>query len=471
MLYIIFLLYIQLIFISNEINIKEKDIDDMFKSEFPSTHLKTVSVILVDKTNIIFNKTYGKFKVNSNTPFNLGSISKSFTALGILQLIEKGKITFNQHLNEFKNLKNYLKEDILKKITIGELLNHTSGLEAMKFKYKKSKQGKFSYSNMGYGLLAKIIENISEKSFSDYMKENIFSRLNMQNYAMDYKDAKKNGLIKSYRNFYGFYYESNNIKDEMSDKFMIPAGFISISMDDMIKYLQFHLNKDNIFEDASKMLEIMYNGTIKVQDSIYYGMGIISETINNHKVYYHTGETSSFSNIFFVIPDLEIAGSVLINAQNYLSFNVHLKIRMDLINLLVKDDYDKIGNEYVSTHLMYDIIFILANLIPIGILIFFIIRIKKKKEPMWIQKGIKGKIIIVLDVIFLFLLPIYLINLSSSFESVLDAYFTIIFLINELFFLLIFKICFFLWYKFKSKFKFKKEFLNDPIINELEINN
>ena len=120
---------------------------------------------------------------------------------------------------------------------------------------------------------------------------------------------------------------------------------------------------------------------------------------------------------------------------------------------------------------MYDIIFILANLIPIGILIFFIIRIKKKKEPMWIQKGIKGKIIIVLDVIFLFLLPIYLINLSSSFESVLDAYFTIIFLINELFFLLIFKICFFLWYKFKSKFKFKKEFLNDPIINELEINN
>jgi hypothetical protein len=298
------------------------------------------------------------------------------------------------------------------------------------------------------------------------MKENIFIPLNMQNYATDYDDAKKNGLIKSYRNFYGFYYESNNIKDEMSDKFMIPAGFISISMDDMIKYLQFHLNKDNIFEDASKMLEIMYNGTIKVQDSIYYGMGIISETINNHKVYYHTGETSSFSNIFFVIPDLEIAGSVLINAQNYLSFNVHLKIRMDLINLLVKNDYDKIGNEYVSTHLKYDIIFILANLIPIGIFIFFIIRIKKKKEPMWIQKGIKSKIIIAIDIIFLFLLPIYLINLSSTFESILDAYFTIILLIIELFFLLVFKICYVLY--FKSKFK--NQTLSESLINnDIEI--
>ena len=147
-------------------------------------------------------------------------------------------------MNEFDNLKKYLKEDILKKITVGELLNHTSGLESMKFKFKESNKGKFSYSNIGYGLLGKIIENISNKTYSDYMKENIFSRLNMLNYATDYKDAKKNGLIKSYRNFYGFYYESNNIKDEMSNTFMIPAGFISISMNDMEKYLKFHLNKD-----------------------------------------------------------------------------------------------------------------------------------------------------------------------------------------------------------------------------------
>ena len=340
----------------------------------------------------------------------------------------------------------------------------------MKFKYKKSNKGKFSYSNIGYGLLAKIIENISNKTYSDYMKENIFSRLNMQNYATDYENAKKNNLIKSYRNFYGFYYESNKIKDEMSNKFMIPAGFISISINDMEKYLKFHLNKDNnIFANSTKMLEIMYNGTIKAYNSFLYGMGIWSETINKHEVYYHYGETSSFSNNFFIIPDIGIAGSILINSQNYLTYSIISQFKMTLIKLLVKEDYDKIGNKYVLMHLLFDIIYIVANLIPIGLLIFYIIRIIKKKEPMWIQKGIKSKIIIALDIIFLFLLPIYLINLSSVVETIQDAYFTMILLINELFFLLVFKICFVLYYyKYKVKNKTLEEYI---LMNEKEIIN
>ena len=89
--YVIFLFYIQLIFISNEINIAE--INNKLETEFESSHLKTASVLLVNKTDILFNKTYGSFKVKSNTPFNLGSISKSFTALGILQLIENKNLS------------------------------------------------------------------------------------------------------------------------------------------------------------------------------------------------------------------------------------------------------------------------------------------------------------------------------------------------------------------------------------------
>ncbi len=102
MYFVLFLFYIQLIFISNEINIAE--INNKLETEFKSSHLKTASVLLVNKTDILFNKTYGSFKVKSNTPFNLGSISKSFTALGILQLIENKNLSLNQNLNEFKKI-------------------------------------------------------------------------------------------------------------------------------------------------------------------------------------------------------------------------------------------------------------------------------------------------------------------------------------------------------------------------------
>ncbi len=72
----------------------------------------------------------------------------------------------------------------------------------------------------------------------------------------------------------------NNIKDEMSDKFMILVGFITISMNDMEIIFKFHLNKgENIFDNVKIMLEIMYNGTIKAYNSFLYGMGIWSETI------------------------------------------------------------------------------------------------------------------------------------------------------------------------------------------------
>ena len=125
----------------------------------------------------------------------------------------------------------------------------------------------------------------------------------------------------------------------------------------------------------------MYNGTIKAYDSFLYGMGIWCETINDHKVYYHYGETSSFSNNFFIIPDMEIAGSVLIHSQHYLTYSIISQFKMTLINLLVKKDYNKIGNKYVLNHLLFDIIYIVVNLIPIGLLVFYIIRIKKKKEP------------------------------------------------------------------------------------------
>ena len=85
-----------------------------------------------------------------------------------------------------------------------------------------------------------------------------------------------------------------------------------------------------------------------------------------------------------------IAGSILINSQNYLTYSIISQFKMTLIKLLVKEDYDKIGNKYVLMHLLFDIIYIVANLIPIGLLIFYFIRIIKKKEPMWIQKGIKS---------------------------------------------------------------------------------
>ena len=164
-------------------------LDKLIESNMKLAKLKTVGIIIVNKTSPIFKKVYGETdKVSLTSPFILGSVSKSFTALGILKL----KINLDQTLDKF-DLKEYIDENDAKYITISELLNHTSGLDSMTRKIT-GKRGTFAYSNYGFALLGKIIEKVSKKTYHNYMKETIFEKLNMNNSYAEYN----NEIIDSY---------------------------------------------------------------------------------------------------------------------------------------------------------------------------------------------------------------------------------------------------------------------------------
>ena len=101
--------------------------------------------------------------ITEETPFLIGSVTKSFTALSIY----KEKIDINQTLDKFDYLKKYIDEEYAKEITISELLNHTSGL--LSFGPNRiNKQGEMSYSNYGFALLGKILEHKTNKTYFYY---------------------------------------------------------------------------------------------------------------------------------------------------------------------------------------------------------------------------------------------------------------------------------------------------------------
>ncbi|VEH22877.1 Penicillin-binding protein E [Chryseobacterium nakagawai] len=105
-----------------------------------------------------------KAKINSNTIFAIGSVSKQFTAVMILLQMEQGK------LNVTDKVSKYLKEFQIKEyenITIHQLLNHTSGLNMMGGKLMFKSGTDFYYSNDGFNALGKIVETVSGKSYDD----------------------------------------------------------------------------------------------------------------------------------------------------------------------------------------------------------------------------------------------------------------------------------------------------------------
>lgn len=192
-------------------------------------------VVLIKRGNEeVFSGAYGyanrSWKVNNSlkTRFRIASISKMFTAVGILQLIEEGKLAFNTKTTEYLNLKN---SKIPKDVTVESLLTHTSGiadyfdesqgdeeweklwsgipiykmrkledyLDLFMDKEPVSKVNeKYYYNGAGYILLGLMIEKASGLSYFDYIRENIFSKINMKDSDFLSLDVAEESVAEGY---------------------------------------------------------------------------------------------------------------------------------------------------------------------------------------------------------------------------------------------------------------------------------
>ena len=164
------------------------------------------NVLIAEKGNIIYQKSFGKADLEKNLPLNsesvfeLASVSKQFTAMGIMILKKQNKLSYDDSLRKF------FPELPYHNITVLQLLQHTSGLpdymplfnehwdstkiavnsDIIKLlsQYKPdtlfAPGAKWEYSNTGYALLASIIEKVSGKKFGEFLRKNIFEPLGMK---------------------------------------------------------------------------------------------------------------------------------------------------------------------------------------------------------------------------------------------------------------------------------------------------
>ncbi|WP_458071184.1 serine hydrolase domain-containing protein [Rhodanobacter sp. BL-MT-08] len=157
--------------------------------------------------------------VDHRTKFHIGSIGKMFTAVAIAQLVEAGKLSWNDTLA--KLVPEYPDQATAKKITVWELLHHTAGLgdfmvrdyfeHAARFvnpvdyltliarQPKLSEPGKgLNYSNAGYLLLGRVVENVSGENYFDYIQHHVFEPAQMASSGFDSEDEIVPGLAVGY---------------------------------------------------------------------------------------------------------------------------------------------------------------------------------------------------------------------------------------------------------------------------------
>ncbi len=252
-----------------------------------------------------------KTPLNSESVFQLASVSKQFTAAAIMQLKEKNKLKLTDSVNA------YFPDFPYKNITIKNLLNHTSGLpkyfwvaehewnenkpptnkdlmevlpisKAQRF-FKPGRN--FDYSNTGYFVLASIIEKVTGISFNQYLQKNIFEPLNMKNsYVYSYQnDTIRKNQLKGYRLYRGW--KHIKIGNTVNDAIVGDKNVYS-TLEDLFKWT-YGLNSELLITQES--LELMYTkGETIYGRKVPYGFGFRVDT-RNEKNIYHYGKWNGFS--------------------------------------------------------------------------------------------------------------------------------------------------------------------------------
>lgn len=393
--------------INNEVLNK---IDNYLSDAQKKAHFPAMSVTIVNKESVLLSKTYGDC-ISTSSPFLLGSVSKSFTALCIMQLVEQNKLSLNANLNQY--LKNATDGD---KITIKQLLNHTSGLGEHQnlTNYKiVTKQNEHKYANVNYSLLGKIIEKVSGISYEDYVTQNIFNPLKMINSATNYETSINNKLITGYQNWFGI-----NIKTKPkfpnNDKAWIAtsAGYLSASTADLGKYLQMYLRGGEGIISLESINAMFYDG-VKVDSSIPYNYAMgwtnlkepLTETVLRHSGLVETGMST-----IYILPEREIGIAIAVNTNDYF-VGKDLMDRTDwsLPLLIMGLEPNHIQTkEYVLHHLLYNFIYFIV--FSFSVLPLCLLHLYKKKI-------LKGKFYLKFSFILLLhlLLPLLILFLPQIF--------------------------------------------------------
>ena len=275
------------------------------------------AVLVAKNKKIVYQNQVGyadfrkKTLINSESIFQLASVSKQFTAAAIMQLKEKNKLKLTDSVNA------YFPDFPYKNITIRNLLNHTSGLpkyfwvaehewkdnkpptnkdlmEVLPISKAKRffKPGRnFDYSNTGYFVLASIIEKITGISFNQYLQKNIFEPLNMKNsYVYSYQnDTIRKNQLKGYRLYRGW--KHIKIGNTVNDAIVGDKNVYS-TLEDLFKWT-YGLNSELLIKQES--LELMYTkGETIYGRKVPYGFGF-RLGMRDEKNIYHYGKWNGFS--------------------------------------------------------------------------------------------------------------------------------------------------------------------------------
>jgi len=294
-----------------------------------------LAVGIVKDGRTVYLKGYGKADdsgraVTPETPFLLGSVSKSFTALAVMQLAEKGMLELDEAAEVYLPGVRLAVPEGGRAVTVRDLLQHTSGLSTHDGRSMMAAEGRspkeavqrwgrleaevrageaFQYSNANYILLGAIVEQVSGMPYSKYMENHIFKPLDMTNSFAEPAVAEAQGMADGYQRIFGRMTAAHwSVRPPV-----VPAGYLAASAEDMTHYLIAQMEGGR-YGNAVLLSEEGMAAMHSRSAGFPYGMGwfLAPSAIS------HGGDTESFHADVLLLPEKGWAIAVLMNTNDVL---------------------------------------------------------------------------------------------------------------------------------------------------------
>ena len=324
-------------------------VDAAAKAEIAKDNVGSVTVGVVSKGSLIWTKSYGfadaekKILATADTIYRIGSITKQFTALMLLQLVERGKV----HLSD--PARTYLPAiDLVQgryasaaPVTLLQLATHTSGLdrepEGSKYsvgsvsswektldnalphtRYAYEPGTQYSYSNVGYAILGAALERAARQSYVDYIRQNVLTPLGMNDTSFEVTDQQIARVAKGYSVDHGKVDFARSEADRKNGRgYRVPNGALYTTVGDLAKFMGYEmgfgpqsvLKKESI--DANWKRIVVSDGTFEKG----YGVGFMSERFGDTTLYGHSGLVTGYQAQAFFDRKSQIGVIVLSNSK------------------------------------------------------------------------------------------------------------------------------------------------------------
>lgn len=316
-------------------------IDSYVTEQMNNLGIPGMALGIVQSDQIVHLKGFGVAdssgrKITPQTPFYIGSLTKSFTALAVMQLVEAGKIDLDAPVQKYLPWFELADKESSTKITVRNLLNQTTGISTIDGnRFLSSQRGleetvrgftiiqptqpvgtTYQYSNINYSIAGLVVEKISGQSYGDYVSQQIFEPLDMRHSYASRAAALADGLAAGHHYMFGYAFEREYAVPPSG----VPEGFLIASVEDMTHYVVTHLN-DGRYSDTSILsaqgIAELHAPAIPTGENAHYAMGWVISTADGMPLIQHSGDSGHFHSIAVLMPERGSGFVLLANASGF----------------------------------------------------------------------------------------------------------------------------------------------------------